>query len=162
MKSVRLRSTDIIKALPLDQWAVLFRPKVRELVAPIEIAEFRCDLADRYLFYRSIEDDWRQIVDSDASCVWTAIQNVTDIYLVEGVYESSAVAYLLTEIGWDADNAFQVDVRTGNEMYSSVLELLPVSCDHGCQTFNNPIKAYFSEGIFSHWYCSWCGDTCRN
>jgi len=155
MVQVKYRENIHIQELDFNDWVQIFRPK--------DATSLACGIPERYIHFKFLEKDWKNILNTNESCVWNAIQGEGSIHLVNGRQGEIAVAYMVTEIGWDADSAFHIDVPASGVYGGSTVEQEPVSCDNGCQIMqDNIIQAYYFEGDFSHWYCSWCGSTCSH
>ncbi len=155
MNQVISRNIETIQYLPFADWISTFRPRDGTSMA--------CGIPERYLHFRFIDKDWERIKTVDDSRIWSAVQDEGSIHLVRGSQNASSVAYLVTEVGWDADTIFHVDVPVDPSIDESSLDMRSIVCEYGCQVMqDNIVKAYFDSGYFSHWYCTWCGSTCND
>lgn len=161
LRDVRPRTSETIRSLSFEEWIMIFRP----LLAPTDKCRDsipKCDVAEEYLHIETNAADWDVVERADRSARWSLIQDGTDCYIVEGMQETGRVAFLVTEVGWDVDNTFQIDVMTGASVDVSKLDMRPIECFKPCQVVDSYIiRASFWGGKFTHWYCWWCFTTCR-
>ncbi len=161
LKDVRPQTAYTIRSLSFEDWISIFRPRKAPSASVTGVSKEH-NIPREYLHFENSEDDWAIVENADRSARWSVIQSGNEFYIVEGFQEDGRVACLVTDVGWDVDNTFQVDVVTGEIVDFAQLDLRPIHCFKPCQvTDNYIIRAHFHGGRFTHWYCWWCFMTCK-
>jgi len=150
------------EVLTAAEWINIFKPTVNPKSHEGDADIFNLDVPVPLLFEHDREHDKALLEGVDYRHVWTVVSGDNSVYIVEGRHYVNRICHLITDVAWDTDYHYEIDVFSGSEVSLTSDCNLKMLCNR-CLSNDKRSRliARFHEGLFSHYNCIECDAKCK-